>query len=144
MAEQKQVFIELDKIPTKFIFEIPKPVYYDNESIIISCDHQEINAEVIKYEFNSNTIEPIYRYNINDRFKQHAQFIDLDNNILYLFGGVNDVFCAINLQNHEKIDININETNEQFISKLKKVGTGSNSTYIPKPINQVHVIRSVI
>ena len=66
----------------------------------------------------------------------HTQFIDSDNNILYLFGDNTNEMCSINLKT-KKI-INTEATTK--LSKLVKVELSAAFVHIPHPLNQVHII----
>ena len=106
MASSPQIFTKLEEIKSTFNYYIPKPSYYQNNkqqsNIIISTHHQENDnkAGIYSYNIDTNTINIIHKYHKNFKPEYHGQFLDTQNNIFYVFGGLNDdVFDLLNMEN---------------------------------------------
>eukprot|EP01084_Bolivina_argentea_P226147 382031_1 len=130
------VFIKMD-CPQKFVWYIPKPSYHakNQDVVIISTDCEELNKKgircmgVYEYDMKKNTLNRIHTYESTFSPYNHGQFIDPQNELLYIFG--NKIFGIF--------DLNTNLMNTNTKSALRDCKRCPQSTYIP-PINEFHIL----
>eukprot|EP01084_Bolivina_argentea_P299836 516889_1 len=119
----------------KFTYYFPKPSYHPQtpNAVIISTDHEEGSKKgIYEYNLTQNTFNKIHTYDQPSGPYNHGQFIDVKNELLYMFA-------------HGKLGI--------FDLNTKEMNTGTNienvlrdcrgfprSTYIPSPINECHIL----
>eukprot|EP01084_Bolivina_argentea_P215168 365277_1 len=92
MATSNHLFKQLQNLPLKCGYHLPKPSFYpkDSNSIIISTDYAQNNADagVFKYNIDNNNLEKLLEYGVIDPF-DHGQFIDYNNDTLHILYGDN-------------------------------------------------------
>eukprot|EP01084_Bolivina_argentea_P275078 469019_1 len=104
LAENEK-FKQLHQLPTLDCSKYsPKALFYpkNSNSIIISTSTDiygsRASAGIYKYNLINNHLELLQNYE-NDMFvRYHGQFIDYQNDILYLFGGNEDIYIEMNLK----------------------------------------------
>eukprot|EP01084_Bolivina_argentea_P238495 400661_1 len=121
------------EVALKFGHWFPRPSYHpkNKEVVIISPGQLEGNKKGI-YEFNliKNTFTKIHTYKQGFNPSRHGQFIDSKNELLYIFGnGQSGIF-----------DLNTNILNTNTQSALRDCNECPQSTYIPSPINEYHIL----
>ena len=128
-------FQKLQDLPSYFFGYIPKPsVCQNNEGddcILIASDWEEDNAGIYRYQFKTNELNLIHKYDGNLlKPEYHEQFINKENHILYIFGGSKKSFGAFNLKT-KSMEYNSPNT-------LSRIGRYPSTTFIPSPVNQIH------
>eukprot|EP01084_Bolivina_argentea_P077479 140525_1 len=131
-------FTKLDPLGISVRHYIPKPVYdlTDNNCIIISTDYEEnqTTAGIHKYNMQTNELQTIYKYDNALKPEFYGQFIDPSNGTLILFGGSCDIFEVFDLRTNKMKQKN--GTN----NILSKCGDFPQNTFIPSPMNQIHIL----
>eukprot|EP01084_Bolivina_argentea_P127517 225499_1 len=81
------ISVKLELEP-KFNCYFPKPSYYLNNQdvIILSTNIYEEKKGIYEYNLKQNTFNKIYTYDQKFTPFAHGQFIDLKNELLYIFG----------------------------------------------------------
>eukprot|EP01084_Bolivina_argentea_P054926 100730_1 len=117
----------------KFVSYIPKPSHHptNKDVVIISTHCIEGNIRgIYEYNMKSNIFNKIYTYDPTFTPYGHGQFIDTKNELLYMFG-------------HDKLgifDLNTKIMTINTESVLSDCRGYPQSTYIPSPINEYHIL----
>eukprot|EP01084_Bolivina_argentea_P064465 117575_1 len=129
-------FLKL-KCAQTFRLYFPKPSHHPkNKDVVrISTHYLEGNKKGI-YEHNmkNNTFNKIYSYEQGFKPSYHGQFIDSKNELLYIFG----------LETFGIFDLNTNVMNANTKNTLGDCSEFPKSTYIPSPINELHILADSI
>eukprot|EP01084_Bolivina_argentea_P299571 516396_1 len=117
----------------KFHYYIPKPSYHpkNKDVVVISTDCAEDCSGIYEYNLTKNTFNcnKIHTYK-QTFYRSHGQFIDPKNELLYIFG--NGEFGIF--------DLNTNVMTIDTESSLRDCNDYPKSTYIPSPINELHIL----
>eukprot|EP01084_Bolivina_argentea_P268588 456253_1 len=130
-------FVKSPRLPISVNYLIPKPSYHptDKNCIVISTDYEEqqIISGIHKYNMVTNESQIIHEYDDTLKPEEHGQFIDPSNNTLLIYGGIYNTF--------KTFDLNTNQMKlEQYKNTLCECNRRSRVTFIPPPINQIHVL----
>eukprot|EP01084_Bolivina_argentea_P028960 53787_1 len=128
------VFVKM-QFKLKFQCYNPKPSHHPQKqnSIIVTTDYDEgSKAGIYEYNLAHNTFNKIYTYKQTFKPEFHEQFIDSKNELLYIFGGNSATFGVF--------DLNAKVMNTDTKNVLRDCLLLSQSTYIPSPINEYHIL----
>eukprot|EP01084_Bolivina_argentea_P104175 186561_1 len=122
------------KCKQKFNYWVPKPSDHaqNQDVVIISTDYEEDSPGIYECNLRKNTLKKIYTYKHGFEILNHGQFIDSQNGSLYIFG--EDTLGIF--------DLNTKEMNINTKSPLRDCNKNEcpDSTYIPSPINEYHIL----
>eukprot|EP01084_Bolivina_argentea_P127304 225161_1 len=117
----------------KFSYYFPKPSYHPTKKdvVIVSTNClEQASKGIYEYNIQRNAFNKMYTYEQEFQPFNHGQFIDSKNELLYLFR--DDTFGIF--------DLNTKEMNTNTKSVLRDCRNLPQSTYIPSPRNEYHIL----
>eukprot|EP01084_Bolivina_argentea_P028871 53621_1 len=130
-------FIEL-YCPEEFYYYVPKPSYHPTnpDIVILSTDSTETHGGIYEYNIKTNKFNKIYSYGgLFLMLHGHTQFIDTQNELLYIFGEMNLHIFNLNTKT-------MNSSQPSVINNCSILGCiyFPKSVYIPSPIHESHIV----